>query len=158
MKNAFISILILVFVVLGGVYLFGNKYINVEEKTTGEKLSMDIYKTPSCGCCDIYSKYMSNKGVAVNEINLDHLEDIKGEYSIPHELMACHTSVIDGYAVEGHIPLDAIEKLLSEKPDIKGIALAGMPSGTPGMPGPKMEEWVIYYINTDGSTSEFLRM
>ena len=154
MRNIFISILLIALVVLVGFYIFGG----VKNTGTATVLSIDIYKTPSCGCCEVYSKYMSNKGISVKEINLDYLEEIKSKYSIPHEMMACHTSVVGGYAVEGHIPLDVIEKLLAEKPNIKGIAFPGLPSGTPGMPGPKTEEWVVYSIHNDGSISEFLRM
>ena len=76
---------------------------------------------------------------------------------ISTEMESCHTMVIDDYFVEGHMPFEAIEKLLSERPDIDGIALPDMPSGTPGMPGEKIEEWVIYSIK-DGQTFIFMRI
>ena len=71
---------------------------------------------------------------------------------------SCHTVVIGDYFIEGHIPLEAVEKLLVEKPDIKGIAMPGMPSGSPGMPGAKKGDFVIYAVNNDGTTEEFMRI
>ena len=81
---------------------------------------------------------------------------IKERYGVPRNLESCHTEIIGGYFVEGHMPIEAIEKLLSERPDIRGIALPGMPSGSPGMPGPKTEPWTIYAVNKDGSVGEFM--
>ncbi len=74
-------------------------------------------------------------------------EAIRYPIRIPGDLWACHTAVIGGYAVEGHVPVEAIDRLLAEKPQIKGIALPGMPSGSPGMPGPKTEKFIIYTIS-----------
>ena len=70
----------------------------------------------------------------------------------------CHTTIIGDYFVEGHVPLEAVEKLLTEKPDIKGIAMPGMPSGSPGMPGAKKGDFVIYAVNRDGSYEEWTRL
>lgn len=120
---------------------------------TGVKL----YNSPSCGCCGIYGGYADNS-LEMKVVNMEDqtLATFKDEQGIPKELRSCHTMMVEGYFVEGHVPMEAIEKLLAERPDIKGIALPGMPSGTPGMPGPKREPWVIYAVNNDGSTSEFM--
>ena len=71
---------------------------------------------------------------------------------------SCHTTVMGNYFVEGHIPLEVVNKLLTEKPDIKGIAMPGMPNGSPGMPGVKRGDFVIYAINNDGSYAEWMRL
>jgi hypothetical protein len=120
---------------------------------------MKLYKSESCGCCDIYSNYFKNKGNSRTEIiNLESLYSVKEKYEIPSELESCHTTIIGDYFVEGHIPLEAVEKLLKEKPDIKGIAMPGMPSGSPGMPGAKKGDFVVYAVNNDGTYNEFMRI
>lgn len=83
------------------------------------------------------------------------MSSLRQEYQIPPDLEACHTAVIGGYFVEGHVPVEAIEKLLAEKPDIDGIGLSGMPMGSPGMPGPQIEPFIIYALS-DGVVSEFM--
>ena len=98
---------------------------------------------------------MKNQGYKVEENNIPDasLSQLKTDLGIPNDLWSCHTSEIDGYIIEGHIPNEAITKLLNEKPDIKGIGMAGMPSGSPGMPGPK-EDFLVYQIEIDGSLGE----
>ncbi|MCR4284822.1 MAG: hypothetical protein NUV97_02125 [archaeon] len=120
------------------------------------KGEVNLYKEPTCGCCGVYSTYMSGDlDVKVITGGVDQLKD---KYNIPSNLRSCHTIIIGDYFVEGHIPLEAVNKLIEEKPDIAGIAMPGMPSGTPGMPGQKNGDWVIYAVNHDGSQQEFMRI
>ncbi len=125
---------------------------------SGEKIT--VYKSESCGCCSGYASYLGSKGLDAEVIDLSSTDadSIKEEYSIPLDMRSCHTTIIGGYFVEGHIPLEAVEKLLQEKPSIKGIALPAMPSGSPGMPGKKYGDFVIYSIGNDGSVKEFMRI
>ena|SRR3989344_3502476 len=119
---------------------------------------MKIYKSEYCGCCSAFVSYFQGRvdsNVVVETV--DDVNLIKDSLGVPDELSSCHTVKVGDYFVEGHVPLEAIEKLLKEKPEIKGIALPGMPSGSPGMPGAK-ENFVIYAVNNDGSTYEFARM
>lgn len=117
-----------------------------------------IYKSMSCGCCSIYTKYMGDQGFSVSAPAVDNLDAVKERFHIPREMQSCHTSVIGNYFVEGHVPAEAIVKLMTEKPDIAGIALPGMPSGSPGMPGGKQGPLVIYAVAKDGSTKEFMKI
>ena len=120
---------------------------------------IDIYKSVTCDCCAIYIGYVNRKvNQKVNAINTQDLDSIRNQYGVPLELQSCHTTIIGDYFVEGHIPLEAIEKLLKENPDIKGLAMPGMPSGSPGMPGQKYGDFIIYAVNHDGSYSEFMRI
>ena len=120
---------------------------------------IDIYKSITCGCCDVYTKYVDGKTtVKVNSFNVQDPTEIKERYGIPSALESCHTTIIGDYFVEGHIPLEAVEKLMAEQPDIKGIAMPGMPEGSPGMPGSKRGDFVIYAVNNDGSYNEFMRI
>jgi hypothetical protein len=116
-----------------------------------------VHRDQNCGCCEIHERYLSNLGVEVStEIRShDEIMAIKAEYGVPYELSSCHTTIIDGYVVEGHMPHEAIELLLKEQPDILGIALPGMPSGSPGMPGLKAEPFVIYSLHEGGGVGIF---
>lgn len=109
-----------------------------------------IYKSPTCGCCGQYAAYLEKKRYDIEVEGVADMSAIKEQYGVPYELESCHTMEIGGYIVEGHIPEEAVQKLLAEKPDIKGIGMAGMPSGSPGMPGPKTADFVIYEITHDG--------
>ncbi|NOZ81348.1 MAG: DUF411 domain-containing protein [DPANN group archaeon] len=117
-----------------------------------------LLKSSSCGCCTGWGKYAEKQGFKVDVKIKDDLQTLKDDYRIPMEMRSCHTALIGDYFVEGHVPLEAVTKLLEEKPDIAGIALPGMPSGSPGMPGKKTESWVIYGINKDGSSFEFMTL
>lgn len=117
-----------------------------------------IYKGSGCGCCSIYTQYFKGQGFETNVIDLPDINSIKTKYKIPYNMQSCHTTEIAGYFVEGHIPVEAVNKLIEEKPDIMGIAMPGMPTGSPGMPGKKVGDFVIYGINRDGSSYEFMRL
>ncbi len=117
-----------------------------------------IFKSQTCGCCTNYASYADRKGLDVQTTDVQNMQQIKQKYGIPASMESCHTMIIEGYFVEGHIPIEAVEKLLSEKPDIKGIAMPGMPSASPGMPGSKAGPFIIYAVNGNGETSEFMRI
>ena len=105
-----------------------------------------VYKSPLCGCCGEYVKMLRQNGYQVTVIDAEDHSAIKRRYGISSTLESCHTTVVGGYAVEGHVPLKVIERLLAEKPPIRGISLPGMPDGSPGMSGRKTEPFVIFEI------------
>lgn len=117
----------------------------------------DVYASPTCGCCHLYIQYLTANGFEVRVTNIDDLAPIKAQYGVPEEMGSCHTTVIEGYFVEGHVPVEAIRKLLSERPNIRGIALPGMPAGSPGMGGEKTGAFVVFAISDEGIT-EFMRV
>ena len=116
---------------------------------------VEVFKTPSCGCCNGYVLFLEKESFKVKQTDMRSLHTIKQKYTIPLEMQSCHTTILDKYFIEGHVPLEAINKLLKERPDIDGIALPGMPIGTPGMPGDKDEPYVIYQL-VDGKFSVFM--
>ncbi len=120
------------------------------------KETVTVYKSATCGCCTGWKDHMVSSSYQVKVVNLGErdLAAIKRKYDIPRPLVTCHTAVVGDYFVEGHIPSKVIDRLLAEKPPIDGIAMAGMPSGSPGMPGPKNEIWKIYSLK-DGKVSEY---
>ena len=128
-----------------------NALANINNK----KLSVEVFKTPSCGCCYGYVLFLEKEQFNVKETDMRSLHSIKQKYNIPLEMQSCHTTIIGKYFIEGHVPLEAVNKLLKEQPDIDGIALPGMPIGTPGMPGKKEEPYVVYQL-IDGKFSIFM--
>ncbi len=104
-----------------------------------------VYKSKSCGCCQKYVEYLEKNGYTVNAINEDNMDAIKKRYGTANAA-SCHTSIIEGYAVEGHAPVRAIHKLLREKPAIVGISAPGMPQHSPGMGEERPGTLTIYAI------------
>ena len=123
--------------------------------TKADKHKIEVFKTPSCGCCYGYVLFLEEEKFAVKQTDMRSLHTVKKKYNIPLEMQSCHTSILGKYFIEGHVPLEAINKLLKEQPDIDGIALPGMPIGTPGMPGEKEEPFIIYQL-VDGKSSVFM--
>lgn len=119
-------------------------------------LTVMLYKNPECGCCDGYADYLRQHGFAVTAKATPDLSEISRKAGIPPDLQGCHTAFIGDYVVDGHVPVEAIEKLLAERPAIKGITLPGMPPGSPGMPGDKMEPFTVFAIGTDGKPKIFM--
>lgn len=109
-----------------------------------------VYKSPYCGCCEGYIARLGKAGVEVTVKNVEKLEIVKRMTGVPEQLESCHTMTIGGYVVEGHVPLAAVKRLLAERPDIHGIALPGMPQGSPGMGGEKTGPFTIYSITDSG--------
>ena len=108
-----------------------------------------FYKSPDCTCCAGHAAYLKRNGIQVNIIETQDITSVKKANGVRPELQSCHTVVLDGYVIEGHMPIGAIRKLLSERPAIKGIALPGMPFGSPGMGGMKERPFVIYEISDE---------
>ena len=110
-----------------------------------------LYKDPQCGCCEGYAAYLRDHGFKVKVVDTHDLPLIKQEHGVPTELEGCHSTIVDGYVVEGHVPVGTLNRLLTEKPNIKGISLPGMPQGSPGMYGTKTGPFTIYEIGSDTS-------
>lgn len=113
-----------------------------------------LYKAPQCGCCESYADYLRDNGFTVSVKPTHDLSLIKRQHGVPEALDGCHTMLVDGYVVEGHVPLKSLNRLLAERPDIKGISLPGMPLGSPGMSGAKTDLFRIYEIS-DGAPKVF---
>ncbi len=154
-----IYLLGLALLLLGGFLIFQNLKANEFAEIKNFDGKIEIYKSSSCGCCGIYGSYFKSKGNSNAKIIVSQdINSIKEKYGVPTGLTSCHTTIIGDYFVEGHVPLEAVEKLLKEKPDIAGIALPGMPSGSPGMPGQKYGKFTVYAVNKDGSSWEFMQV
>jgi hypothetical protein len=106
-----------------------------------------LYKNPQCDCCEGYADYLRQNGYTVTVKPTHDLSLINKQHGVPENLEGCHTTLIGGYVVEGHVPAKTLSRLLTERPNIKGISLPGMPQGSPGMTGRKSEPFTIYEIS-----------
>src|ERR1041384_25739 len=98
-----------------------------------------VYKSPDCECCAKWVKHLSANGFVVSPRDVARMDDIKTSMRVPEALQSCHTAVVDRYVIEGHVPADVIKKLLKEKTAVRGLAVPGMPSGSPGMESDRVE-------------------
>jgi hypothetical protein len=121
-------------------------------------VAVTLYKNPECGCCEGYVDYLRHHGFEVTSRPTNDLADISRKAGIPADLQGCHTAFIGNYVVNGHVQVEAIEKLLAERPAIKGITLPRMPTGSPGMSGEKIGPLTIYAIGHDGKPSVFMTL
>ncbi|ASP33441.1 DUF411 domain-containing protein [Labrenzia sp. VG12] len=122
----------------------------------GDETTITVYKTPWCGCCEVWTDAVEAAGYTVVVEDHDDLTAIKKQAGVPDDMQACHTAVIGDerkYIVEGHVPLEAMEKLMSERPDIRGIAVPGMPQGSLGMGHDPDARYSVYAIRAKGSES-----
>ncbi len=119
----------------------------------GDKIT--VFKSASCGCCEGYISELKKNGFSVETVISTDLTAIKVAHNIPSSMQSCHTAIIGDYFIEGHVPIEAVRKLLAEKPDVDGIILPRMPSGSPGMPGEKTAPFEVYTLK-DGVTSEYI--
>lgn len=110
-----------------------------------DTLSATVYKSPWCGCCTGYVDHLKENGIEVTVKQVEDMNPVKQKYGVSDDLASCHTTLVGGYVVEGHVPLPSVYKLLKEKPKIRGIAAPGMPTGVPGMPGPKDPDPLLIY-------------
>jgi len=129
------------FMIAATVLLLAPMSASAEEKTTAT-----LFKNPGCKCCDSYADYLRSNGFDVTVIENRNMTMIKQKHGVREDLEGCHTMIVSGYVVEGHVPVGPIKRLLTDKPAIKGITLPGMPAGSPGMSGTKEGPFTILSI------------
>lgn len=115
-----------------------------------------LFKNPGCECCDGYAAYLRQDGFTVTVKETDKLAGISAKAGVPAEMQGCHSAFIGGYVIDGHVPVEAINRLLTERPPLKGLVLPGMPLGSPGMAGDKAKPFEILAIDQNGKTSPYM--
>ena len=118
--------------------------------------AITVHKDPNCGCCGGWVDHLRASGFQAQVFESAAVNRVKAQLGVPHELASCHTAEIAGYVIEGHVPADAITKLLSERPNVRGLAVPGMPAGSPGMGG-EPEAYDVVAFAADGKTRVFGR-
>lgn len=115
-----------------------------------------VFRSPTCGCCEVWVEHMKAAGFQVTDDVIHDMPAIKQEYGVPAHLSSCHTALVDGYIVEGHVPANDVTRLLAEKPNVAGIAAPGMPIGSPGMEsGDYVEPYTVFSFTEDGTLTVF---
>jgi hypothetical protein len=123
-----------------------------------KSLEINVYRDPSCSCCGGWIEHLAGQGFQTKEITTPDVEKIKQQYGVPDTLASCHTAVIDRYIVEGHVPVEDIKRLLVEQPNVTGIAVPGMPIGTPGMEdGDQRDSFTVFSFDKQGNAAAFNR-
>ncbi|HEY1303841.1 MAG TPA: DUF411 domain-containing protein [Vicinamibacterales bacterium] len=122
-----------------------------------QRPTVDVYKDPTCGCCSNWVEHLQANGFAVRTTNREDLADLKAKHGVPPRVRSCHMAIVNGYVVEGHVPANDIQRLLKERPAIAGVAVPGMPIGSPGMevPGQKAQPFDVLSFDKDGQTRVF---
>jgi hypothetical protein len=121
--------------------------------------SVTVYKSPSCGCCSKWIDHMRANGFEVTSHNVDDIAALKAKHGVPSRAASCHTSLIGDYVVEGHVPADAVKRLLRERPNVRGLAVPGMPMGSPGMevPSGQKDPYAIVSFDAEGRQTVYER-
>jgi len=119
--------------------------------------TVKVYKNPSCGCCKKWINHLEKNGFKVEASNVSNLDPIKQKFGIAPQFRACHTAKIGKYVVEGHVPASDIKKMLAEKPDIMGLAVPGMPMGSPGMEGHRKDPYQVISLKQEGQPEIYSR-
>jgi len=155
-KSFLIGIVLGIILISGFIYFLSQKPLSSEFS----KVKATVYYQQNCNCCKEYIGYLRSSGFNVETkiLSLEELEQLKKNLGLSEDLYSCHTVIIDKYFVEGHVPLGAIKKLLNEKPDIDGIALPGMPSGSPGMSGFKISPFKIHSVKDSKDQGVFIEI
>jgi hypothetical protein len=114
-----------------------------------------VYKTETCGCCNGWVEHLRAAGFTVDARNVRDLMSVKLDAGVPGPMVTCHTALVDGYVVEGHVPVEQLKRMLTERPQIAGIGVAGMPIGSPGMEGGTPQRYQVHAFDHDGNVTVY---
>jgi hypothetical protein len=127
-------------------------------RASGPAVAMQVYKTPTCGCCAKWVEHAKLAGFVPEIHDMPDVSPVKAKVGLPPALQSCHTALVGGYVIEGHVPADLIQRLLEEKPKVAGLAVPGMPVGSPGMEmGDRRDPYDVIAFTKDGTTSVYAK-
>ncbi len=138
----------------GVILLFSASSVHMVLAAEPDKV--EVYKTATCGCCGLWVEHMKKSGFAVEIHNVRNVSPFRERFGVPDSMASCHTAVVGGYAIEGHVPAADVKRLLREKPKAAGIAVPGMAQGSPGMEqGSSKDAYNVVLFNASGQTTVF---
>lgn len=153
--NTLLISVISLFYLSPSVSLAESAWDKIQEKYSGP-LNIKVYHSPSCGCCKDWLLHLKKHGFTVNSIPTENMQAVKQELQLPGEVASCHTAIIDGYLIEGHVPADDIKRLLKQRPEVMGLSVPQMPTGTPGMEmGDKKDPFAVISFDKAGNYHPF---
>jgi|SRR5688572_23182218 hypothetical protein len=118
-------------------------------------LQVNVYKTRTCGCCSKWVEHLKTNGLVTQVTEVPSTAEYRKQYGVPEKLQSCHTATVGGYTIEGHVPAADIQRLLKERPKAKGLAVPGMPMGSPGMEGARRDAYSVLLFESDGRVSVY---
>ena len=130
-------------------------FATLAAKLTAAGPQMKVYKTPTCGCCGKWVDHLRAAGFEVSVQNVDDTSEYRTKAGIPSTLASCHTGFVEGYGIEGHVPAAEIQRLLKNRPKAKGLAVPGMPMGSPGMEAPRAQPYSVILVDAEGRPSVY---
>ncbi|MFN2397775.1 MAG: DUF411 domain-containing protein [Gemmatimonadaceae bacterium] len=133
----------------------GKDTLSAPAVASGDTFAMTVYKSPTCGCCTKWVEHLGKNGFRVTAIDREDMESIKKQHGVGDIVASCHTAIVEGYVVEGHVPAADVYRLLRERPAIAGLAVPGMPMGSPGMEGSRTDKYDVIAFDRDGATRVF---
>lgn len=142
-------ILILVAIIAAGGFYLTYNAVGTETKADPGSLEITMYKGEACNCCSKWAQYLEDQGMVVIEETVENLQVIKQQENVAPAMQSCHTAIVDGYVVEGHVPADDIRRMIAQQPDAIGIAVPGMPAGSPGMEVGRSESYEVLLFDSD---------
>jgi hypothetical protein len=125
----------------------------VAAPTTAAPPAVVVYKSPSCGCCKTWMAHLEANGFKVTGKDMDDVQPMKDDLGVPAKLASCHTAIVDGYVIEGHVPASDVQRLLKERPKIVGLSAPGMPPSAPGMDQPGKVPYDVVAFDAKGNTT-----
>lgn len=149
---------IFVYSLAGALILFFVLVIILKSNEShAEENIVTVYKSPTCGCCKKWISHLEDNGFKVKAIDTKDMSNVKNMSGIPSGAGSCHTAIIDNYVIEGHVPANDIKQLLAEKRDVIGLTVPGMPMGSPGMEGSRVDKYSVYEFDQKGTLTEINR-
>jgi len=124
-------------------------------RTAAGGATIEVFKDPTCGCCSIWVEHLKSAGFKAVVSNSADMTAIKNEHKVPAQARSCHTALVGGYVLEGHVPASDVQRLLKEKPKVLGLAVPGMPLGSPGMEAPGGKPYDVLTFDKDGKTAVY---
>lgn len=144
-------------IVVALAFAYPGEAASTTAAAAAKPIAIKVYKTPQCGCCKAWVQHLSKNGFQVETMDLPDLALVKQKYGVAPALEACHTAVVGNYVVEGHVPADVIKRLLKERPAVVGIAVPGMPGGSPGMEGAMKERYDVLTFDRAGRSRVYAK-
>ncbi len=148
----------LVALLAGGIAAYARRGQSRLVTAEGKTPRVVVYKSPTCSCCGAWAQHMRAAGFEVEERIVTDLPGVKQQYGVPGQAWSCHTAVVEGYVIEGHVPAAEVQRLLQERPaDVVGLAVPGMPVGSPGMeaPGQGVTPYAVLTFDAQGQTAVY---
>jgi hypothetical protein len=140
----------------GGSILYPAPALSDADETASAP-HVEVFKTPACGCCTKWARHLEENGFDIQITETNDLAKLKRRHGVPDDSHTCHTAVVEGYTIEGHVPAADIQRLLAERPDVTGLVVPGMPQGSPGMESPTPQPYTVFTFDESGRKAVYSR-